>query len=104
MQKREGRPGELRDAPADASSNRGPQGLSASPMVKIRGQGTDEGVRFDMCLSCGCGQPNERHGNDASITADDLQRAAEAAGIEMEQAADNIHDGARQLRDAGLGT
>jgi hypothetical protein len=57
-----------------------------------------------MCLSCGCGQPNERHGNQANITADDLRGAAEAAGIEMEQAADNIHAGARELRASGSGT
>ncbi|MGZ8631735.1 MAG: hypothetical protein ACXWZF_12340 [Actinomycetota bacterium] len=55
-----------------------------------------------MCLSCGCGEPNERHGNDANFTADDLQGAAQAAGIEMEQAADNIHNGARDMDDAGL--
>jgi hypothetical protein len=57
-----------------------------------------------MCLSCGCGQPDETHGNDANITADDLRSAAQAAGIPMEQAADNIHNGARQMRDAGSGT
>lgn len=57
-----------------------------------------------MCLSCGCGQPNERHGNDANITAEDLQEAAQAAGVEMEQAADNIHNGARELREAGQGS
>lgn len=57
-----------------------------------------------MCLSCGCGQPDERHGDGANITAEDLRRAAETAGIEMEQAADNIHAGAKELREAGLGT
>lgn len=51
-----------------------------------------------MCLSCGCGQPNERHGTEANITADDLRDAAEAAGIGMEQAADNIHAGAREMQ------
>jgi hypothetical protein len=49
-----------------------------------------------MCLSCGCGEPNERHGNEANITMDDLRRAAEAANVDPEQAADNVHDGARQ--------
>jgi len=48
-----------------------------------------------MCLSCGCGEPNERHGDDANITMEDLQRAAEAANVDAEQAADNIHAGAR---------
>jgi hypothetical protein len=43
-------------------------------------------------------------GSDANITADKLRAAAEAAGITMEQAADNIHNGARQMREAGTGT
>ncbi len=54
-----------------------------------------------MCLSCGCGEPNEKHGNPDHITLDDLKRAAKAAGIETEQAADNIHDGAKKLQDEG---
>ena len=49
-----------------------------------------------MCLSCGCGQPEERHGNEANITMGDLRRAAEAADVDPEQAADNIHAGARE--------
>jgi hypothetical protein len=53
-----------------------------------------------MCLSCGCGEPNERHGDDAHITAEDLRAAAEAAGIDMESASDNIHQGARALPEA----
>jgi hypothetical protein len=53
-----------------------------------------------MCLSCGCGEPNERHGDDAHITAEDLRAAAEAAKIDMESASDNIHQGARALREA----
>ena len=54
-----------------------------------------------MCMTCGCGQPNETHGNDANITYDQLQAAASAAGIENEQAADNLHDLAKKLRDEG---
>ena len=54
-----------------------------------------------MCLSCGCGQPNEKHGNPANITLDDLKKAAQAAGIETEQAADNIHAGAKKLKEEG---
>ena len=46
-----------------------------------------------MCLSCGCGEPNEAHGNDANITLDDLKKAAESEGISVEQAADNIKAG-----------
>jgi hypothetical protein len=54
-----------------------------------------------MCLSCGCGEPNEKHGNPDHITLDDLRRAAKAADIEPEQAADNIHDAAKKLKDEG---
>ncbi len=54
-----------------------------------------------MCMSCGCGEPNEKHGNPDHITLDDLKRAAKAAEIEPEQAADNIHDAARTLQEEG---
>ena len=57
-----------------------------------------------MCLSCGCGKPDDTMGSDDNITADKLRAAADAAGITMEQAADNIHSGARQMREAGTGT
>ncbi len=43
-----------------------------------------------MCLSCGCGVPDEDHGNPDHITMEDLRKAAEAAGIDADQAADNI--------------
>ena len=46
-----------------------------------------------MCLSCGCGEPNESHGNDSNITYEDLQKAAQSEGITIEQAADNIKAG-----------
>jgi hypothetical protein len=46
-----------------------------------------------MCLSCGCGEPNERHGDDRHITLDDLNAAAQAAEIDSNQAARNILDG-----------
>jgi hypothetical protein len=43
-----------------------------------------------MCMSCGCGEVKNDHGNPDNITEDDLQRAADAASISKEQAADNI--------------
>ena len=46
-----------------------------------------------MCLSCGCGEPNEDHGNPANITYDDLKEAADSEGLTVEQAADNIKAG-----------
>jgi hypothetical protein len=47
-----------------------------------------------MCLSCGCGEPHQDHGEPDNITYEDLQRAAVAAGgLSVEQAASNIMAG-----------
>jgi hypothetical protein len=46
-----------------------------------------------MCLSCGCGEPNEKHGDDRNITMDDMQQAAQASNITPMQAAQNIMNG-----------
>ena len=43
-----------------------------------------------MCVSCGCGKPSDAHGNSDHIVIRDLERAAEAASISVEQVADNI--------------
>lgn len=42
-----------------------------------------------MCLSCGCGEPNERH-HDGDITMDDIDKAAENATISPQEVAKNI--------------
>ena len=52
-----------------------------------------------MCMTCGCGKPNDQHGDKANITYDQLQAAAEAANIDPESAADNLHDLAKKIRD-----
>ena len=44
----------------------------------------------DMCLSCGCGEPNDNHGDPRHITSDMLKAAAEAAEINEDEAAHNI--------------
>lgn len=46
-----------------------------------------------MCLSCGCGNSQDDRGDPANITAQDLERAAEAAGISKEETAENIYRG-----------
>lgn len=53
-----------------------------------------------MCLTCGCGRPNDPHkgetgkngedGVDCNITIDDLQEAADWAGVSLAQAAQNF--------------
>jgi hypothetical protein len=47
---------------------------------------------YDMCISCGCGMPNDKHNNPDLITMDDLQRAAKAANMKADDAAKNIAD------------
>ncbi len=54
-----------------------------------------------MCMSCGCGAPNDDHGNPDNITLDDLQRAAKAASIDTSKAAENIKEAAQDLQDEG---
>ena len=49
-----------------------------------------------MCVSCGCGEPNERHGDDRHITQDDLQQAAAAANISLDEVVRNISTGTQQ--------
>lgn len=43
-----------------------------------------------MCMNCGCMQPNDDHGDERNITQDELDRAAQAANISRDQAAQNI--------------
>jgi hypothetical protein len=50
-----------------------------------------------MCLNCGCGEPNERHGKDANITLDDIRRAGEANGQSVEESLRNMGTAARQV-------
>jgi hypothetical protein len=43
-----------------------------------------------MCMSCGCGDVSNDHGNPDNITEEDLERAANAANVSKQQAAENI--------------
>lgn len=43
-----------------------------------------------MCASCGCGTPDDNHGDPANITVDELQWAADAAGISPDQVVENL--------------
>jgi hypothetical protein len=53
-----------------------------------------------MCMSCACGKPNERH-KPGDIILDDLRKAADNYSLEVEQVADNIHNCARTMKQAG---
>jgi hypothetical protein len=57
-----------------------------------------------MCVSCGCGKPNDNHGDDRHITQDDLNRAAQAAGISPSQAAQNIMNACQPTSQSSSGT
>ena len=54
-----------------------------------------------MCLDCGCGEPEDSHGDPRHITLSMLKAAAEASEIEVEEAADRIHAEARRLKQEG---
>ncbi len=54
-----------------------------------------------MCLSCGCGEPNENHGDHRNITLDQLEESAKAADISTEQAAQNIIEGLQSSASGG---
>ena len=45
-----------------------------------------------MCMSCGCKQPEERHGDDRNIVLQDIQDAADASEISAEEVVRNIQE------------
>ncbi len=53
-----------------------------------------------MCLDCGCGELNERHGDDRHIVMDDLQAAAKASEISLEEAKRNIIEALSQTQQS----
>ena len=56
-----------------------------------------------MCMNCGCGQPNEDHGNPANITAAALRRAGDANGQSLRESAQHITEAVEQLDAPGRG-
>ena len=53
-----------------------------------------------MCLNCGCHEYETKH-KPTDITIDMLKAAAKGHDMDAETAADNIREGARELRAAG---
>ncbi|HEX5591443.1 MAG TPA: hypothetical protein VFX65_14215 [Candidatus Limnocylindrales bacterium] len=45
-----------------------------------------------MCMNCGCGKPDDEHGNPANITAAELRKAGAANGQSLRTSAQNILD------------
>ncbi len=51
-----------------------------------------------MCMNCGCGKPDDRHGNPDNITREDLERAARANGQSLDEAVRNIDETSHSTR------
>ena len=49
-----------------------------------------------MCASCGCGKPNDKHGDDRHITMQHLEQAAQAAKISVTQVIENLRQSVTQ--------
>jgi hypothetical protein len=47
---------------------------------------------FRMCLTCGCGEPNDDHGDSRNITFDNLKAAAQAAEVTVDEAVKNFDE------------
>lgn len=54
-----------------------------------------------MCMNCGCGVPDDRHGDPANITAADLQRAGDANGQSLAETVRNIAATQEQMEGKG---
>ncbi len=54
-----------------------------------------------MCVSCGCGQVNDNHGDRRNITMDDVRAAARAANTDERTVAQNIQQGINQTQGRG---
>ena len=49
-----------------------------------------------MCANCGCGRPEDKHGDERNITWSEITASAEASGITPKQAVQNINEMAGQ--------
>jgi hypothetical protein len=49
-----------------------------------------------MCASCGCGKPDDQHGDDRHITGKQIQAAASAAGVTPQEVAMNMLQSVQQ--------
>ena len=53
-----------------------------------------------MCMNCGCNKPEDRHGSDANITIDDLRKAGDANGMDVDTTMANIERAWHQSEEA----
>lgn len=52
-----------------------------------------------MCMTCGCREAENDHGNPKNITYHRLVDAAEAGGVTLEEAVDHLRQGLRDVRN-----
>jgi hypothetical protein len=45
-----------------------------------------------MCANCGCGIPEDKHGDDRNITWSEIVASAEASNLSPSQAVQNIQE------------
>lgn len=51
-----------------------------------------------MCISCGCNEPEESHGDERNITVATLQRAAAASNLTIQDVVKNMAEGCQTLQ------
>lgn len=49
-----------------------------------------------MCVSCGCGVLDDKHGDERNITYSELKAAAEAANIDLGTLSNRIQEGLKR--------
>lgn len=55
-----------------------------------------KGEQQSMCVSCGCGQMNDDHGDQRNITMNDMRSAAQAANTDVQTVTRNIQQSMAQ--------
>jgi hypothetical protein len=53
-----------------------------------------------MCLNCGCGEYEKRH-KPSDITTEDLAKAAEGQGMEMQETVANMQEAMKAVGQGG---
>ncbi len=51
-----------------------------------------------MCLNCGCGDYDDKRGNETNITVDDIRKAAEGEGMSVKDTINEMIDGLTSMR------
>src|SRR5215216_4179371 len=71
--------------------------LGSHPVERVATRGEER-----MCMSCGCGEPHETHGDKRNIVYEDLKKAADASKIPVKEAVQNIEKTLRAEKPRSL--